>query len=708
METTCIQAVICEILSQTGNIVYHHILEGALPMKKRVAIMLCLALLLSIVPVLALPETASAAPGTPAPLAAITIKGGPAVATGGDGYTYNAGTGTLTLTSFKDTTNPITWNDGYLNIEVNGDCEVPYLGGTNANCGILTISGTGTLTVSNPNGDAINLVNDLVVDGATLIAETTYTGGAGACAVYTHPGSITVKNSGTLTTSSTDGASIYINGGNLNVESNGSVVGTDVNNIGHGVYVAGELLGADYGNITVDGGSVKGEGMAGIRSDKGNITLISGSITGVAKGFVPGIFASHLNGLGGKITVKGGTLTGTSTYTTSEEYANGIRAGYGMEITGGVVLGENENPGAAAVYVLGAQLTMSGGKLTGTNTSIGGNGANGIYSDEGITMTGNASNTPEMIGSGAYYGIITVSNDITLIKATIIGTGDKGPGVYCRNLIVADSNVNAASTSDNALVCANELEVSGTSFINAKGAYSGINVRNSFKVRGNAYVSAEATGKPVGGQVIESYGKGIAMGGANSFDVDLASGMIIAKGVKGIWKQGGIEYNTGAGIQFSGNATVSLGKNTFVEDGQTLVDGDPATDNFKQAYGKNGVVAEETVLYYKADDVILSGLPTSVRVDVPFTLTPSITGGTWYFEEEYFSRDGDTFTPLKTGATVITYMLQDERTARLEVGILAREENPQTGDVANVRLWIWLMLGVLAITAGAWRKKSQA
>ncbi|MDL2225869.1 carbohydrate-binding domain-containing protein [Eubacteriales bacterium OttesenSCG-928-M02] len=646
-------------------------------MKKQIAIMLCLALLLSIVPVLALPETASAAPAT-----SVNINGGAAIPSySGANGAYTFANGVLTLTDFKDT-NAIAWTTGELEIVVNGECEVSGIGG-GSSTGELTISGSGTLTVINPSGNAIDLVNDLVVDGEDGVEVKAIT---------------TAANS----------VGIYINGGNLNVESNGMLEGTGNGN--DGIWVKSSTDGDGKGNITVNGGTLKGSGEGGIRSNGGDITLIIGSITGTANDSLPGILTMPQNAIGGKITVKGGTLTGTSTYTTASGYANGIRADYGMEITGGVVLGENENPNAEAVQVTGAQLTMSGGKLTGTNSGIGANYAHGILASEGITMTGNASNTPEMIGSGPMYGINVGSSDIVLTKATMTGAGTQYGGIYCENLEMVDSTVSATSAGTVALSCLS-LDVSGTSYISATGKTAGILARDTFKVRGNPLISATATGRDVGGQVVESFGVGIAMIGANSFDVDLDSGMIIAKGVKGYWMNLSINsnLNSGAGIEFDVNAaTVSLGKNTFVEDGQTLVDGDPAFDYFKQAYGKNGVVAEETVFYYKADDVILSGLPTSVRVGVPFTLSPSITGGTWYFEEEYFSRDGNTFTPLKTGATVITYMLQDERTARLEVEILAREENPQTGDNANVGLWLCLMLGVSAIAAGAWRKKNHA
>ncbi|MDL2220904.1 carbohydrate-binding domain-containing protein, partial [Eubacteriales bacterium OttesenSCG-928-N14] len=580
--------------------------------------------------------------------------------------TYDAGTGTLTLTDFKDTTNPITWNDGYLNIVVNGDCEVPYIWGTNANCGILTISGTGTLTVTNPNGHAIYLKNDLVVDGVDVTAKSTITGGAGAFGVHTYPGSITVKNSGTLSTSSIEDSGIYIFGGNLNVESNGSVVGTNVNNADYGIYVFGNTLGADYGNITVDGGSVKGEGEGGIQSSRGNITLISGSITGIATDFAPGIVASRNNNLGGKITVKGGTLTGTSTYTISGQYASGIRAEYGMEITGGKVVGENMNEGAAAVHVEGAALTMSGGELEATNTATAGMAARGILSEAGITMTGNskmtgitqsnfptsagicsggtitmtgdASNMPEMIGEGKSSGIYAVYNytrqNISLTYAKMTGTGGYFNGIYCDNMTMTNSIVTAQSEGSAGIWCSDSLDVSGTSIINAKGTTAGIVVLNLFKVRGKAHITAVATGATEGGIVIQSYGSGIYMNGTNRFDVDLEGGIIIGKGVKGIYDSSGPK-NDGAGIQFDGYAAdvVPRPSTTKIVDDQVLIAG-TAADYFKHAYGKDGERAAETIIYADVDYAVTvkqntggtvspSSMTLHALKDQKFTITPA-------------------------------------------------------------------------------------
>ncbi|MDL2225772.1 hypothetical protein LJC20_06220 [Eubacteriales bacterium OttesenSCG-928-M02] len=561
-------------------------------MKKRIAILLCLALLLSMVPVLALPHVASAAPAT-----TIDINGGAAVPsyTGGNG-SYTFADGVLTLTDFKDTTNPITWTDGDLEIVVNGDCEVSGIGGSGS-VGTLTISGTGKLIVTGADIEVVSLRNDLIIDGAE------------------------VKSIGTGSAS----VGVFIYGGNLLVKSGGSLEGAG--NGSNGIYVASSSVDDGKGNIIVDGGTLKGTGDQGIQSNMGNITLLSGSITGIADGTGTGIYAMRQNDIGGKITVNGGTMTGTNTSTTSHQRANGIRAMHGMEITAGKVVAENQNPGAAALRVEGAALNMSGGELEATNTDgTFAAAANGVLAEAGITMTGNSKMTgtteskrngsgirsyaaitlmgsdagkPSMTGIGD-IGIWVQDNsgnlsDIQVEGATIKGVGNSRSGIMCRILAVANSVADVESKNGIAIDCG-ELNLSGENTINATGADTAIYAQNTLKAVGNQYVRATATGVD-GLYAVEPYGYGIVMNGSGDFDVNLTKGYIQATGMKGKLEFQGNVYNAGAGIAFfDDRIKVTLGANTIVEDGQVLINCDPAKDRFKQAYGKDGVVADKTVI----------------------------------------------------------------------------------------------------------------
>ncbi len=55
-----------------------------------------------------------------------------------------------------------------------------------------------------------------------------------------------------------------------------------------------------------------------------------------------------------------------------------------------------------------------------------------------------------------------------------------------------------------------------------------------------------------------------------------------------------------------------------------------------------------------------SGQNGKVCVGCSITLTPSLGGGTWSYNTEYLSRQGNTFTPLRPGTTIVTYSLDDK------------------------------------------------
>jgi len=76
------------------------------------------------------------------------------------------------------------------------------------------------------------------------------------------------------------------------------------------------------------------------------------------------------------------------------------------------------------------------------------------------------------------------------------------------------------------------------------------------------------------------------------------------------------------------------------------------------------------------------------------TLTPSITGGTWDFDNTYFSRDGYTFTALKAGTSTITYTV-DGVSVSYDVTIEAAAL-PTTGQDFT---WVWVLCGLSALTA---------
>ena len=60
------------------------------------------------------------------------------------------------------------------------------------------------------------------------------------------------------------------------------------------------------------------------------------------------------------------------------------------------------------------------------------------------------------------------------------------------------------------------------------------------------------------------------------------------------------------------------------------------------------------------------------------TLTPNIDGGTWTFDSNYFSADGNTFTAMKAGTSAITYTVGQASTTYTVT--IRQSEIPQTGQ----------------------------
>ena len=103
-----------------------------------------------------------------------------------------------------------------------------------------------------------------------------------------------------------------------------------------------------------------------------------------------------------------------------------------------------------------------------------------------------------------------------------------------------------------------------------------------------------------------------------------------------------------------------------------------------------------------ANFLILTGNPADgiIYTGGRITITPSIPGGTWQFDSEYFSRDGNTFTGLKGGESMrITYRLG---ATSMFFTVTVRESGlPQTGQDLT---WVWVLAGLaaLALTGAGW------
>ena len=87
----------------------------------------------------------------------------------------------------------------------------------------------------------------------------------------------------------------------------------------------------------------------------------------------------------------------------------------------------------------------------------------------------------------------------------------------------------------------------------------------------------------------------------------------------------------------------------------------------------------------------------AVFVGGSITLTPSVLGGAWSYDSNYFSLSGNTFTAKKAGQSTVTYTINGKSasyTLNITVSMI-----PQTGDAVQEILWALLACSMVAFAA---------
>ena len=87
----------------------------------------------------------------------------------------------------------------------------------------------------------------------------------------------------------------------------------------------------------------------------------------------------------------------------------------------------------------------------------------------------------------------------------------------------------------------------------------------------------------------------------------------------------------------------------------------------------------------------------AVFVGGSITLTPSVLGGAWSYDSNYFSLSGNTFTAKKAGQSTVAYTLNGQSTT-YTLNITA-SMIPQTGDAVQEILWALLACSMVAFAA---------
>ena len=274
-------------------------------------------------------------------------------------------------------------------------------------------------------------------DADSLTEEGTLAEAIAASAAYiqllkniTHNEQLTINNSVTLdlngqTLTATGDNGVSVTTGDLTITDsstagNGSLIGTATATgtySSYGVYV-------NYGNITVKGGSLIGENNGnfyenyGVYVNNGSIIVESGSLTGTSTdtaGYGPGVFVS------GDITVSGGRLTGSSV----SDY--GVCCYSSITVSGGSLTGTSTSGWSSGVSA-GGDITVCGGSLTG----MAGVSAGGDITVSGGSLTGTS--TAEYGNGVSTYGSIIIEDEgkITATGETPVYIGDEDNSSYTK------------------------------------------------------------------------------------------------------------------------------------------------------------------------------------------------------------------------------------------------------------------------------------
>ena len=330
-----------------------------------------------------------------------TIENSPVLYVGGEritdtssgtGWSYNAGTNTLTLTGGDSITT------GYL-----GPCET-----------------SGYLYIKAIIYDGRDTGLNIVVEGNNTISSTA---GDVQFGIYVK-GNLNISGTGTLTVSTTaeNGWGIFAKG-TLTIPS-GTITGRgESNGIGSG------------GNMTISGGTVNAVGFRdaagsnGISTENGNLTITGGNVT--ARGYNYDAFVST-NGPLGAFSISSGELNLPGS-------GNLDVNGPGATFSGGTV-----NITSGQITIGGGSFTMTGGNIffTGATTAEECVFSNAVFSiGEGITPV----NLKYMKNNGDY--VECPVNEATYLFAIANGNASIGTGIVSYT-VSFDANGGSGTMAD--------------------------------------------------------------------------------------------------------------------------------------------------------------------------------------------------------------------------------------------------------------------
>lgn len=269
--------------------------------------------------------------------------------------------------------------------------------------GTITMSGGCVLSSHAAQGGAIYLKQGTVTlsNGTIGNVESANTATEGA-GVYVAGGNLTVNGGSIMYNEAIDGAGAYLQDGIMTV-SNGQILHNTSKNSGAGAYLAG-------GTLTVSGGTIK-DNMAvqnggGVYLANGNMTLSGGSITDNQAATGAG---AYLNS--GNLTICGG---GDFDHNTASKNGGGAYlAGGALTMDSGTFNYNKAEADGGGAYLAGGTLTINGGSF-GNNAAV--NGGAAYAADGKVRMLGGyvTGNTATQNGGGFYVSSDTQAADVVI------------------------------------------------------------------------------------------------------------------------------------------------------------------------------------------------------------------------------------------------------------------------------------------------------
>ena len=413
--------------------------------KRTINTLLGIAMLLVLLPTVALAAETATADFTTNPDAALALLGGSSVAE------WDRDTTTLTLKGVNFTTSATTA------VKLPAGSTIVLADGT-----------TNTITGGNTESDGcygIYAVGNLTIQGAGTL---TVTGGDITAAA----GTITLESSG-----------IYANGG---LTISGGTINATGGNITRGNSTAGLRsygIHAESG-VAISGGAVTAQSSTapnrsyGIYAENGNIAVTNSTVTATGRA---AYYSYGIDAHAGSVTVENSRVNATGD--TAGENGAGIYAKTGVTISGSTTevtaTGGKADNNSYGIEAQAGSITIENSKVTATGGAAGKNGA-GIYAKTGVTISGTANVTAEGGKAGNNsYGIEANKGDVTISgSAEVTATGGTATGAYSNSYgIIAISYYNSPSDSGGG-----NVSISNTAKVTTTGGTATGNSGNSYGI----------------------------------------------------------------------------------------------------------------------------------------------------------------------------------------------------------------------------------